>query len=67
MHRLRVVPSRSDRTFAESSGKLIWLSDPDDEHVLKPPVWGVGWALNVGRVVELIRRQGGGETAPVVV
>ncbi|HUL85715.1 MAG TPA: hypothetical protein VLX89_09425 [Actinomycetota bacterium] len=38
---------------------------PDDEHVLKPPVWGVGWALNVGRVVELIRRQGGGEPAPV--
>ena len=38
---------------------------PDDEHVLKPPVWGVGWALNVGRVVELIRRQGSGESAPV--
>jgi hypothetical protein len=38
--------------------------DPNDEHVLKPPVWGVGWALNVGRVVELIRRKGGVETAP---
>jgi hypothetical protein len=37
---------------------------PDDEHVLRPPVWGVGWALNVGRVVELIRRQSRGETAP---
>lgn len=37
---------------------------PDDEHLLKPQVWGVGWALNVGRVVELIRRQGGGEAAP---
>ena len=40
--------------------------DPEDEHVLKPPVWGVGWALNVGRVVELIRRQRGGETASLV-
>lgn len=39
--------------------------DPDDEHILKPPAWGVGWALNVGRVVELIRRQRGGGTAPV--
>ena len=37
---------------------------PADEHVLKPPVWGVGWALNVGRVVELIRRRRG-ESAPV--
>jgi hypothetical protein len=37
---------------------------PADEHVLKPPLWGVGWALNVGRVVELIRRERG-ETAPI--
>ena len=32
---------------------------PADEHLLKPPVWGVGWALNVGRVVEMIRRERG--------
>ena len=32
---------------------------PADEHVLKPPVWGVGWALNVGRVVEMIRGERG--------
>jgi hypothetical protein len=37
--------------------------DPEDEHVLKPPVWGVGWALNVGRVVELIQRRSGVEAA----
>ena len=30
---------------------------PADEHVFKPPVWGVGWALNVGRIVEMIRRE----------
>ena len=35
--------------------------DPDDEHVLKSPVWGVGWAVNVGRVVALIRRRWGAE------
>ena len=38
--------------------------DPEDEHVFKPPVWGVGWALNVGRVVELVRGALGG-TSPV--
>jgi hypothetical protein len=38
---------------------------PEDEHVLKPPVWGIGWALNMGRVVQLIRRKRSGETAPV--
>ncbi|MGZ6546393.1 MAG: DUF5808 domain-containing protein [Actinomycetota bacterium] len=38
--------------------------DPTDEHVLKPPVWGVGWAVNVGRVVQMIRGNPGG-TAPI--
>jgi hypothetical protein len=32
---------------------------PADEHVLKPAVWGVGWALNVGRVVKMIGRERG--------
>jgi hypothetical protein len=32
---------------------------PEDAHLLKPPVWGVGWQLNVGRVVAMLR--GGGE------
>jgi hypothetical protein len=35
---------------------------PDDEHVLKPPVWGVGWQLNVGRVVALLRGERGDAT-----
>ena len=33
---------------------------PEDERVFKPPVWGVGWALNVGRVVHLIRERSAG-------
>ena len=37
---------------------------PADEHVLKPAVWGVGWALNVGRVVGMIRRERA-EAAPI--
>jgi hypothetical protein len=36
---------------------------PADEHVLKPPVWGVGWALNVGRVVKMIGRERGATAA----
>jgi hypothetical protein len=29
---------------------------PDDPHVLVPQVLGVGWTLNLGRVVALVRR-----------
>lgn len=32
----------------------LWA--PDSEHVFNPQVFGVGWTVNVGRVVELIRR-----------
>jgi len=28
---------------------------PEDDHLVKPTVWGVGWAVNVGRVVKKIR------------
>jgi len=29
---------------------------PDDPHVLAPQVLGVGWTLNLGRAVALVRR-----------
>lgn len=29
---------------------------PDEPRILTPHVWGVGWALNVGRLAELARR-----------
>ena len=57
------IPYELRRPTLERVRETYW--DPDDEHVLKPPVWGVGWALNVGRVVELIRRRGRDETAPL--
>lgn len=32
----------------------VWA--PDDEHLIGPRVFGVGWTLNLGRVYALIRR-----------
>jgi len=32
----------------------LWA--PESEHVFNPQVFGVGWTVNVGRVVELARR-----------
>lgn len=29
---------------------------PDDPRILTPHGWGVGWAVNVGRLVELTRQ-----------
>ena len=57
-----VVPYELRPPTLERVRETYWA--PTDEHVFKPPVWGVGWALNVGRVVELIRRQRG-ETEPI--
>lgn len=33
----------------------VW--DPQGEHLLSPHVFGVGWTVNVGRIVELVRRR----------
>jgi|GEM_PF-246711 len=33
----------------------VW--DPEGEHVLSPHVFGVGWTINFGRVVELVKRR----------
>jgi hypothetical protein len=33
----------------------VW--DPQAEHLISPHVFGVGWTLNVGRVVELVRQK----------
>jgi hypothetical protein len=33
----------------------VWA--PEDEHLLNPHPFGVGWTLNVGRVVSLIRQR----------
>jgi hypothetical protein len=57
------VPYELRRPTLHRVRETYW--SPDDEHVLKPPVWGVGWALNVGRVVTLIRRKRSGKTVPL--
>ena len=33
----------------------LWA--PDDEHLITPQPFGVGWTVNVGRVVALVRKQ----------
>jgi len=33
------------------------LWDPKAEHVIGPHVFGVGWTVNLGRVVELVRQR----------
>ena len=32
--------------------------NPDDDRILVPQLFGVGWTINVGRVVRLIRSRG---------
>ena len=49
------VPYELRRPTLQRVRDTYW--SPADEHVLKPPVWGVGWALNVGRVVKIVRRE----------
>src|SRR5438445_2404633 len=56
------VPYELRRPTLQRVRETYWA--PADEHVFKPPVWGVGWALNVGRVVQMIRRERG-ETAAI--
>ena len=31
--------------------------DPENAHLINPRVFGVGWTLNVGRLVELVRQR----------
>jgi hypothetical protein len=33
----------------------LWA--PDDEHLITPQPFGVGWTVNVGRVIALVRKQ----------
>ena len=35
--------------------------NPDNEHVISPRVFGVGWTVNVGRLVELARHRDGSD------
>ncbi len=33
----------------------VW--DPEGDHIVSPHVFGVGWTLNVGRIVKLLREK----------
>ena len=33
----------------------VW--DPDGKHIISPRVFGVGWTVNAGRVVKLVREK----------
>ncbi len=41
-------------TFARIKERM-W--DPDNVHVISPRVFGVGWTVNIGRVVDLVRHR----------
>jgi len=41
-------------TFARVKERM-W--DPENSHLINPRVFGVGWTLNVGRLVELVRQR----------
>src|SRR5712691_9902633 len=57
-----IVPYELRRPTFQRVRETYWA--PADAHVVKPAVWGVGWTLNVGRVVQMIRRERG-ETASI--
>ncbi|MFD7023254.1 DUF5808 domain-containing protein [Promicromonospora sukumoe] len=48
-----VVPYDFRFPTVERAKERLW--DPEAEHVVGPRVFGVGWAVNVGRVVAIVR------------
>ena len=50
-----VVPYEFRPPTFERFRERVW--DPEAETVVSPHVFGVGWSLNLGRVVALVREQ----------
>lgn len=48
-----VVPYDFRRPTLERVRAALW--NPDSERLVTPQVFGVGWTLNVGRVIRLLR------------
>lgn len=48
-----VVPYEFRVPTPERARQSLW--NPRDERILTDPVFGVGWSVNFGRVVELLR------------
>ncbi len=49
------VPYDFRMPTVERFKERVW--DPEGAHVISPHVFGVGWTVNVGRVVALIRHK----------
>ncbi|GAB3095613.1 DUF5808 domain-containing protein [Isoptericola nanjingensis] len=49
------VPYEFRVPTVERVRERVW--DPQGEHILSPHVFGVGWTVNIGRIVELVRRK----------
>lgn len=50
-----IVPYDFRRPTLARVRAALW--NPDTTRILTPAVFGVGWTLNVGRVVRLVRRR----------
>jgi hypothetical protein len=56
---LGFVPYEFRAPTLERVRERLWA--PESERLIGPHVFGVGWSVNVGRVVELVRRRLQGE------
>lgn len=52
-----VVPYDFRRPTLDRLRERLWA--PEDPHVMTPQVFGVGWTVNFGRVMALLRARGG--------
>jgi hypothetical protein len=52
-----VVPYELRFPTPQRVRERLW--DPDAEHVIGPRVFGVGWTVNVGKVVAMVRERVG--------
>ncbi|WP_372595093.1 DUF5808 domain-containing protein [Actinotalea sp.] len=50
-----VVPYEFRRPTLERLRERVW--DPDGDHYIGPHVFGVGWTLNLGKVVAQVRER----------
>lgn len=48
-----VVPYDLRKPTIERLRERMWA--PEDEHLIQPHVFGVGWTVNLGRLVALVR------------
>jgi hypothetical protein len=52
-----VVPYELRVPTLERARERLW--DPDAEHVVGPRVFGVGWSVNMGKAVAVVRQKVG--------